>query len=139
MATAGKRRGWAGFAAWALAGALLSFAILDLPGYGLFVFPFALAAAVLTALKVSFVPEGLGLAPGVGTLCLVVALVNRDYNPCPSGPVVLGPGQQSFSCGGLPPTPWLVVGLVLILGGVVAYAATRARRSHDAEIEAGKG
>lgn len=128
MVATAKGRGWEAFGAWALAGGLLTFSVLDGFAYGIFVLPLAVGLMVLVALRARFWPEGQGLAAGVGLLCMVVAFVNRGYVSCPSGPVTLRPGQQSFSCGGFSPVPWLVAGLVLIGGAIVVYALTRRQR-----------
>lgn len=121
-------RGWPWFAAWALAGALVVFSLLSATSIGLFVLPFALAAVLLVALRARR-PEMIGLVSGAGLVALLVAFLSRDYRPCPEGPITLRPGEPSFACGGFDPTPWLVAGLVVALGGAAAYAPARRRRS----------
>jgi hypothetical protein len=58
---------------------------------------------------------------------LVIALVNSDYRSCSSGPVTAPAGQNSVSCGGLDPAPFLVVGLALCAAAALVYAALRRR------------
>jgi hypothetical protein len=45
--------------------------------------------------------------------------------PCGSGPHVLSPGTESFSCGGFDPHPWLYAGVTVALLAALAYAAAR--------------
>lgn len=127
------RRQWQTFGAWVVAGGLLTFAILDIPGYGLFVLPVAVLAIWLVSRRARW-PEVLGLVAGVGALAILVAFLNRDYRACPSGPVRLSNGE-TFSCGGLPPLPWLVVGAALVVIGVLAYVlVTTARLQASTDV-----
>jgi hypothetical protein len=113
-------RGW--FVVWTGVGAVLLFSILDLPGYGLLVAPIAIVAFAIALRKAPRLwPEVLGLVEGAGATCLLLAYLNRDYRPCPSGPIILGPGQSSFSCGGAPPQPWLIAGALLVTIAALAY------------------
>jgi hypothetical protein len=123
-----KPSGWGSFAAWTIAGGLITYSILDLPAYGLFALPVAALLIVFLAGRIAFKPDGLGLIVGCGALVLFVAWRNRDFTPCPpSGTFVLRPGQVSASCGGLTPVPWLVSGAVMIAAGFVGYALSRRR------------
>ena len=128
----GKRVGWWAFAEWALALALLGFALIALASIGMFIFPFALLAIALAARRNRAWPEGaMGGPTGVGIICLYVAFVQRGYSPCPEMPIRIRvyPGERgSFSCGGLQPLPFLTVGLLLVLAGVVGYLVLRRRR-----------
>ena len=127
----GNRVGWRAFAEWALALALLSFAVIALASIGMFIFPFALLAIALAARRNRAWPEGAtGALTGVGAICLYVALVQRAYSPCSEMPVRIRvyPGESgSFSCGGLEPLPFLAVGLVFVVAGVVGYLVLRRR------------
>jgi hypothetical protein len=129
-----KRVGWRAFAEWALALALLAFALITLPSIGMFIFPFALLAIALAARRNRAWPEAATGGPtGVGTICLYLAFVRRGYSPCPEMPIriQIHPGESgsgSFSCGGLQPLPFLTVGLLLVAAGVAGYLVLRQRR-----------
>jgi hypothetical protein len=124
------RGGWQAFAEWALALALLSFAVIGAASIGMLLLPFALLALALAARRNRAWPEALtGGLTGVGSICLFVAYINRAYSPCPTGPnrirVVNG---DHFSCGGFDPRPWLTVGLLLTAAGCVGYLVSRRTR-----------
>jgi hypothetical protein len=126
-------RRWRGFVAWALAGGLLFFSSLTGFSIGLFVLPFALLGVLLVARYSSRWPEAIGVAAGIGAVCLLVALGNRDYDPCPASDVLtVPPGETSAECGGLDPTPWLVGGIVLLSVSVAAHAFVRRWRRQPA-------
>jgi hypothetical protein len=120
-----RSAGWKAFVAWALAGALVVFAFLSGFSIGLFVLPLAGVVLWIVARRTSAWPEVFGVGAGAGALCLLVAFLNRDYTPCPEGPITLAPGQTSFECGGADPVPWLVAGVALVAGSVLAYFLLR--------------
>ena len=116
-----RRSGWRWFIVWSIAGALAFYSALDLPGFGLLVAPIALACLWWVATRARVWPEIMGLGPGLGVVLGALAWANRGYEgPCPSS-VILGSGGR-MSCGGVPPVPILVAGVVLVLIGVMAYA-----------------
>lgn len=117
--------GWRWFCAWAVAGGLLVFALLTGFSIGLLVLPFAAIAVWLVGRTARVWPEILGTGAGAAVVCLAVAALNRDYVGCPEGPITLGPGQTSYSCGGLDPLPWLVAGVALLLAAPALYALVR--------------
>lgn len=117
--------GWKGFLAWAAAGGLLVFAVVSGLSIGLFVLPLAVVILVLVVRRVRGWPEILGAGAGCGAICLLIAFLNRDYNPCPEGPITLGPGESEFECGGFDPLPWLVAGLALVALSTLTYAFAR--------------
>lgn len=123
------------FAAWALVGSLLGFSVLSAASIGLFVLPVALLALTVTVRTARVWPEIAGMLEGLASVSLFVGLVNLDSTPCPSsgsGHVHIGggpgTGTTSFSCGGLDPAPWLLMGLVLVGAGFAVYALGGARR-----------
>ena len=116
---------WRWFIAWAAAGALLTFSFLAGFSIGLFVLPLAAALTIWVARSAPGWAEAVGFAAGLGTMLLLVGLLNRDYSPCPAGGLSLPPGSSSVSCGGLDPAPWLYSGLIVAAASVVAYAALR--------------
>jgi hypothetical protein len=123
-------RGPAWFGAWLAVGAALTIGFLAGFSFGLFVLPFALAALVVVVRRSPHLPEATGFVSGIGVTLLLIAFVNRDYEPCPANGVLkLQPGQQSVSCGGFDPHPWLYLGIAVIAAGATAYlVASRARR-----------
>jgi hypothetical protein len=116
--------GWGGFAAWAVAGGLLTFSLLS--WVGLFLLPAALVACWLAGRSARSSLELLGAVAGAGLVCLGIAFGARDYSPCPpGGSLRVPPGETSVSCGGFDPVPWLVAGLALVLVGALAYGVGR--------------
>lgn len=86
-------------------------------------------AGVVLALWLARRSEGrqaLGLVEGAGMVSVVVGVIHLDYHPCPSGPIVLGPDQTSFSCGGFDGLPWLIAGFIST--GVAAFLYWRGAR-----------
>jgi len=121
-------RGPAWFGAWLAVGAAFALSFLGAPSIGLFVLPFALVLLVIVVRRSQHLPEAIGLVSGIGVMLLLVAFRNRDYEPCSKGFQRLAPGQQSVSCGGWDPHPWLYLGIGVTATGVLAYlAASRAR------------
>jgi hypothetical protein len=125
--------GWQAFVVWSVTGALLVFSFLGALSIGFFVFPFALLALFVSTKRASVWPEATGVVAGAGAVSLVIAFLNRDYNPCPeSGVLTIPPGETgSIECGGFDPTPWLIVGITLVSVSVLAHVFIRARRSPD--------
>lgn len=119
-----RASGWRWFSAWAIVGGLLFFSYLTGLSIGIFVLPFALLGLWLVTQVSRAWPELLGAASGAGLLCLGVAVANRDYEPCPDGPVMLL-GESSFTCGGSEPLPWLLAGIVLAFTAPLAYSIAR--------------
>ena len=98
--------GW--FALRAGLGALVLISFLELGVLGVAI---SFAAFALAARRAPSVwPQILGAVEGWAAICLLVAFLNRGYRPCGRGPISLAPGQ-SYSCGGAPPTPWLIAAL----------------------------
>jgi len=117
MKSAGRGRG---FAAWVVAGGLLTFSLLSM--LGLFLLPVALVVCWLAGRSTRSALELLGAVAGAGLVCLGIAFGARDYNPCPpGGSLRVPPGETSVSCGGFDPLPWLVAGLALVIAGALAY------------------
>jgi hypothetical protein len=67
-------------------------------------------------------PEALGLIVGVGALALIAGINNLGPPPaCSEVPA----GTTVSSCRGVPPIPFLIVGGVLALAGLVPYVALK--------------
>jgi hypothetical protein len=126
--------GWKAFVAWSLAGGLLVFSVLAGLSIGLFVLPFAVAAVFLVAYHASGWPEAIGVVAGAGAVCLLIAFLSRDHQPCPESGVLPGfnsEGAFVSECGGFDPMPWLIAGIALVGVSVFAHVLVRARRSPD--------
>jgi hypothetical protein len=95
--------GCARFWLWALAGALLAFAVVGAASVGLFVLPFAVIAFVFAARAMRNRAELLGVLAGVAAICLLIGLIQ-------------------LGGGGLDPRPWFGAALVLGLLGVGGFA-----------------
>jgi hypothetical protein len=126
----GSRVGWRAFAEWALGVALLSFAVLGAASIGVFILPFALLSLLIVARRNREWPEAMGGLTGIGGVCLFVAVGKWDYTPCPTGIVLYSALERyhgRFSCGGSGPMPWLAIGLLLTVTGIVMYWIARRR------------
>jgi hypothetical protein len=124
-----KGRGPAWFGAWLVVGAALAFCFLAGLSIGPFVLPFALVLLAIVATRSPRLPEATGIVSGIGVTLLLIAFANRDYAPCQANGVLqLEPGQQSVSCGGLDPHPWLYLGIAVTAAGAVTYLAVSRKR-----------
>jgi len=122
-------RGPLWFGAWLAVGAAFALSFLGALSIGLFVLPFALILLAIVVRRSPHLPEASGLVSGIGVLLLLVAFVNRDNVPCSAnGFQRLAPGQQSVSCGGWDPHPWLYLGIAVTAAGALAYLAARRTR-----------
>lgn len=71
-------------------------------------------------------PEALGLIFGVGALALIAGVNNLGPPPaCSEVPA----GSTVSSCRGVPPTPFMVVGGVLSLAGLIPYLGLKISRN----------
>ena len=120
--------GWHWFTAWAAAGAAITFSFLTGLSIGLLVFPFAAALLLVVAALAPRPAESTGFVLGIGSVLLLVAFIQRDYRPCPTGGVSIpahAPPGTAVSCGGVDPAPWLWAGLAAATAAIVAYALAR--------------
>jgi hypothetical protein len=132
--------GWYAFLGWVSVGACGALVILAAPSFGLFLLPIAGLGFVLAAQQLRIWPEALGAGAGVGVALLAVALLNRDYHPCPSNAVIrLAPSQHSVECGGFDPAPFLVAGLALCALTALVYATLGRRENAGARPPASRG
>ena len=119
--------GWVALGFWSIALGAVAFSLASALSIGVYVVPFALLLCSLAALRATAWPEApLGALVGAGSVSLLIGFLHLHYVPCPSGPQWLAPGE-SFACGGLPPTPWLLVGASLVATGLGGYALCRRR------------
>jgi hypothetical protein len=107
--------GW--FWAWAVAGAVLAVGLDILP---------LLVVGGLLALFVGWLQSGArhieGMLTGAGLPFLYVAYVNRQG----PGTVCYADGHGGGGCSEyLNPWPWLVIGTVLVISGIVIYVRTQ--------------
>ena len=119
-----RARAWPWFVAWALVGASFSVAVLGALTIGLFVLPVA-AGATLVLVTRRGAPSGLpGLVSGLGLPLLWVAYLNRSGpgTVCTSAPDGASQCVDEWS-----PWPWVAVGLVLVVCGLVVFVRLRRR------------
>ena len=109
------------FVAWVVVGVGLGLGVSVL---GVFAAPVALLAAVVLSVRHHAGRAALGALVGVGLLLLYVAYVQRKGPGTVSWHTATASGANQY----LDPRPWLVAGLLLVVGGLVAYA-WRGRRS----------
>ena len=113
---------WWSFLAWPIVGAALAVSVLGMMTIGLFVFPFALLG-LLAMLKWGGNPKSrVGLLSGVGLPFIYIAYLNRGGPGMVCSPYANGGQQctQEYS-----PWPFLIVGAILILLGVVMFLRIR--------------
>lgn len=125
-----RKSGWVWFSLWAVPGFVLG---LQISQVGILLLPIGLIAAILLATRSRVWPESLGVAAGIGLMCLFVTLLNGDSWPwsCPaSGEIVTRTSNSVLveSCHRWYGLPWLIVGLVFSGGSALAYKLI-ARRS----------
>jgi hypothetical protein len=96
--------GWPWFAAWTVAGALMTFSFLTGFSIGVFFLPLVGASLLAVAWRAPGAPDAVGFFEGVGVMLLVVALVNPEAGP-----------------------EWLYAGLVIGLGAIATYTAALAK------------
>jgi hypothetical protein len=118
------RRGSSWFIAWMFVGAGYSFGVLALLSIGLYVLVVTVAATVFLATRTGSRVGLPGLISGLSLPLFYVAYLNR------SGPgTVCTSTATSQSCGDeWSPWPWLLIGIVLLVGGFVWYAMASRRR-----------
>ena len=108
---------------WSVTFALITVGFLS--QLGMFILPVAIGLAIWGSMKVRSDRQVVlaGLA-GPGLMLLAIGLSNLGNVPCPPGAIVAYPGQ-SVECGGASPTPWIVVGLAVVMLGVLGYRIAR--------------
>ena len=129
-------RDWLWFVAWLLVGGGFMLGMLTSLTIGVFVLPAGVIAAI--ALARIHRPRGelLGLISGLGVPVLYVGYLNRGG----PGDVCTTARDGSQSCTEqLSPWPWLAVGALLVVVGVVLFARHRATSRHRDGCEAVPG
>src|SRR6266511_1018101 len=126
--------GWAWFAGWALAGALLVAGLVGSFGLLVVLMPVAAAMTGVLVWRSRLWPEASGAGAGIAALMLFVAYANRSYAPCPVEPstVTRIPGYQPPVCGGIEPLPWLILGILVLVASVGTFAILHARPERPA-------
>jgi hypothetical protein len=112
---------------WTLIAGAFVLGVLGAAGPFVFLLPVASLAGMSLALATRRLPRLEEALVGIGAALLFVAFRNRDsyYGECPPGPVVIGPDEALFECGGLDPRPWLVLGIACALAAVLVLALRR--------------
>jgi 4-amino-4-deoxy-L-arabinose transferase-like glycosyltransferase len=110
---------WLWFLVWLALGGSFALGMFSLGP--LVLVPVALVAIALAVRVPRSRQSAFGLVAGAGVLLLVIAYLNRQ-----------GPGMTCWHTAAasgcdehLNPLPWLVVGVVLVVGGAVAHLRTR--------------
>ena len=118
----GTHIGLKALGAWTLGFALLALAAAGAMTIGILILPLAVAALTFAARRNRKWPEApAGGLTGVGSMCLFIAFLHRDYSPCPSvGRLLVRQGAFGH-CGGLDPIPWMQIGIALTVSGLLAY------------------
>ncbi len=110
------------FIAWPVVGAALSLSVLGAMTIGIFILPFALLGLLALLKWGGNRKSSVGLISGAGLPFLYVAYLNRN------GPgMVCNPsGNGGQSCEDeMSPWPWLLIGAVLVLTGVLLFVRSR--------------
>jgi hypothetical protein len=113
----------AAFLGWCLVGAALALAILTLLTIGPFVLLLTLMLIGFLLWRVDFGWAMAGMVSGAGLPVLYVAWLNRDG----PGEVCTRTATQVTCSDRWSPWPFVVVGVLLLAGGVVAFARNRFR------------
>ncbi len=109
--------GWGWFFVWALFGSAWALATVSLGP--LLLVPTALLGVFSWRRRPAARRSAFGLLTGAGTLLLYIAWLQRD-GPGPTCRHIQPAGIQCDQH--LNPLPWLVIGVVLVVAGVVAHA-----------------
>jgi len=123
-----RKTGWLAFGLWAVPGIVVG---LQVSAIGVLLLPVGLVATILLARSIRVWPEALGISAGIAAACFLIVALNADYWSCPASGELITRTKGSVtveSCGSLNPWPWLIVGLVLAVGGAVAYAGAQRPR-----------
>ena len=130
-----ERSRYGSFVAWTAVGAGACLALLTLLTIGPFVLVAVVAALAVLIPRRDKVAHGVtGLLSGAGLLLLYVAYLNRDG----PGEVCRSSATQQSCTSEWSPSPWLVVGLVLVAGGVLLFRrAIRGHGSASSRLPAG--
>jgi hypothetical protein len=117
-------RDCAWFWVWAVIGGCAAISFIS--GIGVFFLPVGavLAFAAVRRERGSDSPSPLGLATGAGVPFLVVAYIQRKGPGTVCWSNATGGGCDSY----LDPRPWLVIGVALVIGGMVAFAYRSRKR-----------
>jgi hypothetical protein len=112
---------WTWFAVWAAVGGIGSLGFLSL---GLLVLlPVVIATGVLAS-RASSRRSAFGLLSGAGILLLVIAYLHRQG----PGTICWHRGSASGCDEYLDPIPWLIIGMLFLLGGIVAQVLVNRTR-----------
>ena len=114
---------------------------LQLSQIGVLFLPIGLIATVLLATCSRGWPEVLGLAAGIGLMCLLIAFLNGDSWPwnCPaSGEIVTRTRTEVLleGCHRWYALPWLIAGLIFSGGSAFAYKLIAGRSEPPLDSEA---
>jgi hypothetical protein len=114
------------FTLWAVAGAVVTFAVLDLPSFGLFLLPASLVIIfiVVAGMRTRLFPAVLGSVQGVATIFLWGAFISRGIARCQPGvplTVRLSEGSVTTACTTIDSETWFVRGAATAVMGAALY------------------
>lgn len=115
------------FIAWPVVGAALSLSVLGAMTIGIFVLPFALLGLLALLKWGGNRKSSVGLISGAGLPFLYVAYLNRNGPGTVCSPY--GNGGQSCT-DEWSPWPWLLIGAVLVVAGVLLFVRLRRTASN---------
>jgi hypothetical protein len=122
-----RKPSWASFFAWPIIGAALSLSVLGAMTIGIFVLPFAIAGLLALRKWGGDQRSSVGLISGAGLPVLYVAYLNRQGPGMICGTYKSGGGHcmEEYS-----PFPFLLVGTVLVVFGVLLHIRLRNKTPH---------
>ncbi len=130
-----RATGWKAFWLWAVAGALLSFAVLAIMSIGLYLLPVAIIVTVLIARRASAWPETLGVLEGAAATALWVAFISAGVPLCSKegqmSMVVVAPRSGETirtGCTTSDYRQWMWAGATLALSGLATFGLLQKRR-----------
>ena len=142
-----KIAGWSAFFGWTFVGVLTAFSVAAALSVGALALPFLV---ILVGMMIWARPQAhslLGLVAGVGALILFIGILNLGNTACEDEGVLIdgvvvfesgGEGSEQdgaeTSCGGIPPAPWLAVGVTALAAGTALFAIAE-RRARDTGVE----
>ena len=124
---------WTTFGLWAVAGAIVTFAVLDMTSIGLLLLPASvfIVIFIVRGTRTHIVPDVVGAVEGVAANLLWGAFISHGVPHCEPGvpltAVISGrPGEVATSgCVNIDSNTWFVCGIALVVSGLVVYQLAR--------------
>lgn len=126
---------WSAFGLWAVAGAVFTFAVLDITSIGFYLLPVGvlLVLVIVRSVGAPLFPDIFGLVPGVAAILLWGAYISHGVPRCQPGvaltAVVSGqPGDAvtaTSGCTRIDSDAWLMRGVAVGAAGLIAHLIAR--------------